>query len=186
MQDQINSENCYDTKLKLIRAPLLAFAKSRISNNEDAEDVTQNCLAILSQKRKEYDPNRSWSGWAFKICSFQIKAYFSKIKRNKIASILDEENMFPESLGYFDSRMPFQDLIQKEKKSISKQVMSILNKTEKEVFSLSLKGWSPKDIIYSLKITQSHYSVSKSRALKKAKALFANKSIKNYNNYSYT
>ena len=51
---------------------------------------------------------------------------------------------------------------------------------QKKVFSLSLKGWSPKDIIYALKITQSNYSVSKSRALKKAQALFANKSIKNY------
>ena len=56
----------------------------------------------------------------------------------------------------------------------------IAQNTEKEVFSLSLKGWSPKDIIYTLKITQSNYGAAKSRALKKAKALFANKSIKNY------
>lgn len=88
--------------------------------------------------------------------------------------------MSPESLGYFESKLPFQDLIQGEKRSIIKQIRSVLNNTEKEVFSLSLKGWSPKDIIYSLKITQSHYSVSKSRALKKAQALFVNKSIKNY------
>lgn len=88
--------------------------------------------------------------------------------------------MSAESLGYFCNKMPFQDLIQKEKKSVSKRILSILNKTEKEVFSLSLKGWSPKDIMYTLKITQSNYSVSKSRALKKAKALFTNKSIKNY------
>tara|TARA_R110002020_G_scaffold180152_1_gene374234 strand:+ start:19756 stop:20028 length:273 start_codon:yes stop_codon:yes gene_type:complete len=88
--------------------------------------------------------------------------------------------MSPESLGYFESKLPFQNLIQEEKKSVSKQILSILNKTEKEVFSLSLKGWSSKDIIYTLKITPSNYSVSKSRALKKAKALFANKSIKNY------
>lgn len=88
--------------------------------------------------------------------------------------------MSEESLGYFFSKMPFQDLIEEEKKEISNQIMSLLNKTEKDVFSLSLKGWSPTDIIYSLKITQGHYGASKSRAIKKAKAFFANKSIENY------
>jgi RNA polymerase sigma factor (sigma-70 family) len=179
-KDKINSEICYDTKLKLIRSPLLAFAKSKVSNNQDAEDIVQDCLLILSKKRNEYDSNKNWRSWAFRICHFQIKGYFSKTKRNKLLTILDSENMSPESLGYFESKLPFQNLIQEEKKSVSKQVLSILNKTEKEVLSLSLKGWSPKDIIYTLKITQSNYSVSKSRALKKAKALFANKSIKNY------
>jgi RNA polymerase sigma factor (sigma-70 family) len=180
MQDKINSENCYDTKLKLIRSPLLNFAKSKVSNKQDAEDIVQDCLLILSKKRNEYDPNKSWRSWAFKICHFQIKGYLSNSKRKRLLNILDQENMSAESLGYFCNKMPFQDLIQKEKKSVSKRILSILNKTEKEVFSLSLKGWSPKDIMYTLKITQSNYSVSKSRALKKAKALFTNKSIKNY------
>lgn len=180
MQDKINSENCYDTKLKLIRSPLLAFAKSKVLNKQDAEDIVQDCLLILSKKRNEYDPNKSWRSWAFRICHFQIKGYLSSSKRKKVLNILDEENMSLESLGYFESKLPFQGLIQKEKKSVIKQIRSVLNNTEKEVFSLSLKGWSPKDIIYALKITQSNYSVSKSRALKKAKALFVNKSIKNY------
>ena len=179
-KEKINSENCYDTKLKLIQRPLLAFARSRVSNKEDAEDISQKCLGILSGKRKEYDPNKSWYSWAFMICGFQIKAYFSKRKRNKVLNILDQEAMSPESLGYYCEKMPFQNLIEEERESVSIQIMAVLNKTEKKVFSLSLKGWSPKDIIYSLKITQSNYSVAKSRALKKAKALFANKSIKNY------
>jgi RNA polymerase sigma factor (sigma-70 family) len=182
MQDKekINSEICYDTKLKLIRSPLLAFAKSKILNKQDSEDIVQDCLLILSKKRNEYDPNKSWRSWAFRICHFQIKGYLSRSKRKKVLNILDEENMSPESLGYFESKLPFQDLIQEEKRSVLKQIKTLLNKTEKEVFSLSLKGWSPKDIMYTLKITQSNYSVSKSRALKKAQALFANKSIKNY------
>lgn len=180
MQDKINSENCYDTKLKLVRPPLLAFTRSKVSNKQDAEDIVQDCLLILSKKRNQYDPNKSWRSWAFRICHFQIKGYFSKTKRNKVFSILDNEKMSPESLGYFESKLPFQNLIQEEKKSVSEQILSVLNNTEKEVFSLSLKGWSPKDIIYTLKITQSNYGVAKSRALKKAKALFANKSIKNY------
>ncbi len=177
---EINSEKQFDKKLELVRSPLLAFAKSKVRNKQDAEDIVQDCLVILSEKRNEYDPNKNFNGWAFRICYFQIKGHFSKAKRKGLLNILDEEGMSPESFGHFESKLPFQGLIQKEKQSVSKQIISILNKTEKEVFSLSLKGWSPKDIMKTLSITQSHYGVSKSRALKKAKALFANKSIKNY------
>jgi DNA-directed RNA polymerase specialized sigma subunit len=128
----------------------------------------------------EFDPNKNFCSWALAISNFQIKAYFSKNKRSKVVSILDEENMSPESLGSFYSRMPFQDLIQEEKQKVTTEIMNKLNTIEKKVFSLSLKGFGAKDIIYSLKITPSNYSVSKSRALKKAKELFSNKSIKNY------
>lgn len=177
---EINQEKCYDTKLKLIRKPLLKFISARIFNKQDAEDVAQNCLSILCQKKNQYDPNKSWYSWAFTICNFQIKSYLSIKKRNRILSILDKEGISAESFGHLESKMPFEDLIQGEKESVSKQIMSALNGTEKQVFQLSLKGVSPKDIIDILKITQSNYGVSKSRALKKAKILFANKSIKNY------
>jgi RNA polymerase sigma factor (sigma-70 family) len=177
---KINATACYDTKLLLVRRLLVRYIKSRIFNKQDAEDLVQNVLIILSKKMNEFDANKSFCSWAFSICNFQIKAYFSKSKRNKIVSILDEENMSPESLGYFCNRMPFQDLIQEEKQKVTTEIMNKLNTMEKKVFSLSLKGFGSKDIIYSLKITPSNYSVSKSRALKKAKTLFADKSIKNY------
>ena len=92
-KEKINSENCYNTKLKLIQRPLLAFAKSRVSNKEDAEDIAQKCLSILSQKREDYDSNKNWCAWAFRICSFQIKAYFSKRKRNKVLNILNNSHI---------------------------------------------------------------------------------------------
>ena len=179
-QAKINAEDCYETKLLLVRRLLLNYIKPRVFNKEDAEDIVQNVLIILSKKMNEFDANKNFCSWALTICNFQIKAYFSKSKRNKVVSILDEGNMSPESLGYFCDRMPFQNLIQEEKQKVTTQIINNLNTMEKKVFSLSLKGFSAKDIIYSLKITPSNYSVSKSRALKKAKELFANKSIKNY------
>tara|TARA_R110002153_G_scaffold5754_8_gene26669 strand:+ start:175 stop:729 length:555 start_codon:yes stop_codon:yes gene_type:complete len=177
---KINAIACYDTKLLLVRRMLLNYANQRVFNKQDAEDIVQNVLVILSKKMNEFDANKNFCSWAFSICHFQIKAYFSKSKRNKVVSILDDENMSPDSLGFSYDRMPFQDLIQEEKQKVTVEIMNELNTTEKKVFSLSLKGFSSKDIIYSLKITPSNYSVAKSRALKKAKTLFANKSIKNY------
>ena len=177
---KINATACYDTKLLLVRCILLKYANQRVFNKQDAEDIVQNVLIILSKKMNEFDANKNFCSWAFSICNFQIKAYLSKGKRNKVVSILDKENMSPESLGFSYNRMPFQDLIQEEKQKVTTEIMNNLNTMEKKVFSLSLKGFSAKDIIYNLKITPSNYSVSKSRALKKAKELFANKSIKNY------
>ena len=177
---EIDAQDCYDKKLSMIRGLLFNYTKIRVYNKEDAEDIVQNVLVILHEKMNEFDANKNFCSWALTICNFQIKAYFSKSKRNKVVSILDEENMSPESLGYFCNRMPFQDLIQEEKQKLTTEIINNLNTMEKKVFSLSLKGFSAKDIIYSLKITPSNYSVSKSRALKKAKELFSNKSIKNY------
>jgi RNA polymerase sigma factor (sigma-70 family) len=178
----IDKEKCYNTKIKLIRPSLLAYCRSRVYDKHKAEDITQDVLLILSKKKNEYIPNKSFFAWAFQICHFQIKAFLTKSKRNKVFNFSDsaEENCSPDSLGHFCSKMPFQGLIQKEKQQITEEILSALGNLEKKVFSLSLKGWSKEDIMYSLKINGNQYSTTKSRALKKAKSLFKNKCITNY------
>jgi len=179
-KDRINSEKCYSNKLTLIRPKLLSYVRSKVHDSHQAEDIVQDVLLILSKKANEFKPNKSFYNWAFKICHFQIRAFLTKSKRNKVFNFEDPELMSPDSLGYFHSKMPFQNLIQDEKVSIKKQIMSVLSKLEKQVFSLSMDGWSSTDIIYNLKINKNIYHTTKSRALKKAKALCANKHITNY------
>lgn len=178
----IDKEKCYNTKIKLIRPSLLAYCRSRVYDKHKAEDITQDVLLILSKKKNEYIPNKSFFAWAFQICHFQIKAFLTKSKRNKVFNFSDsaEENCSPDSLGHFYSKMPFQELVQEEKQQITQEILSVLCNLEKKVFSLSLKGWSKEDIMYSLKINGNQYSTTKSRALKKAKSLFKNKCITNY------
>ena len=179
-KELINKTKNFDSKIELIRPPLLRYTRSRIKSSHHAEDIVQDVLLILAQKKNEFDPNKSFYNWAFQICYFQIRAFLTKSKRNKVFCEEDPESMACDSLGYFHSKMPFQDLIQEEKKSIKKQIMSILCAKEKKVFSLSLDGWGADDIIYHLKISKNIYHTTKSRALKKAKALCANKHITNY------
>jgi len=176
----INKIKNFDSKIELIRPALLRYARSRIKSSHQAEDIVQDVLLILAQKKNELDPNKSFYNWAFQICYFQIRAFLTKSKRNKVFCEEDPESMASDSLGYFYSKMPFQDLIQKEKKSIKKEIMSTLCSKEKKVFSLSLDGWGADDIIYHLKINKNIYHTTKSRALKKAKQLFKNQSINNY------
>ena len=81
-KEKINSTICYDEKIQLIRPCLLNYCKSKIFNHQDAEDLVQNCLVILHEKKNEYDSNKSWYNWAFTICEFQIKGYLSVLKEN--------------------------------------------------------------------------------------------------------
>jgi len=180
LKEEIDKEACYNTKINKLRPTLLKFCNSRIYSSVDAEDVTQNTVLILVQKQKEYDLNKSFFSWAMNICRFQIMAYLTKTKRNKEYTEHEEGSCSPDSLGLFFERMPFQDLIQNEKRKVFDQIKSLLNDRERSIFELSLKGWGAKDIIYSLKISRSAYSASKSRALKKAKEFFGNKSIQDY------
>ena len=175
----IDKEKSYSKKIKLIRPILLAYCSSRVLDKSKAEDITQDVLFILFKKRNQYDLNKSFFSWALQICNFQIKAFLTKTKRNKVFNV-ENPTMSSDSLGFYYSKMPFQDLIQKEKEEITKKILFILPNLEKKLFSLSLKGWSKKDIMYSLKMNDNVYSTTKSRALKKAKQLFKDKSITNY------
>lgn len=176
----IDSQKCYIRQLELIRPILMAYSKSRILDKHKAEDVVQDVLVILSNKRKEYNKDKSFYSWALRICNFQIKAFFTKSKRNKVLLFENPESMAPDSLGYFYHKMPFQNLIQEDKKSIKEEIMAVLGKRERQVFSLSLDGWGSVDIMYNLKINRNVYNTTKSRALKKAKILFSSKCIQNY------
>ena len=115
-----------------------------------------------------------------KICGFQIRAYLTQRKRNREDLGHDENYCSPESLGYFFEDMPFQNLIQEEKKKVFDQIKCLLTKREKDIIELSLRGLSVKEIMESLDISRNSYGSYKSRAVKKAKAFFANKSIQDY------
>ena len=177
VRKKINVQKSYEIKLKLIKPRLTSFCYSRISNRSDADDVLQNCLLILFQKQSEYNPNKDFYAWAFRICSFQIKAYLSSLKRAKKNQ---ENHLEHDSLGYAISTMPFQDLIEKEKREVFKEIRSLLSITEKNIIDLSLKGFSQNQIMKKLKISCNNYRTQKSRLIAKAKKYFKNKPIEDY------
>ena len=90
-KDRINSEKCYSNKLKLIRPKLLSYARSKVHDSHQAEDIVQDVLFILSEKSNEFEPNKSVYSWAFKICNFQIRAFLTKSKRNKVLKYMTTE-----------------------------------------------------------------------------------------------
>ena len=74
----------YSQKLTSIQKSLYAFILSLLPNRTEAEDVLQETNLILCQKAHEYDPERHFQGWSFKIARFQVMKHLTKRKRSKI------------------------------------------------------------------------------------------------------
>ena len=75
----------YSRKLTAIQRPLYAYILSLLPNRSDAEDILQETNLILCRKADEYDPNKHFQGWAFRIARYQIMAHMTKAKRSKIS-----------------------------------------------------------------------------------------------------
>jgi RNA polymerase sigma factor (sigma-70 family) len=178
-KEKINSEKSYSKKLELLRPALLNYTNKRVFNKQDAEDIVQNTLLILINKKDIFDPKKSFLSWGLNICQFQIKSYLTKRKRCLI-DFFDDRNAPIECLGSFCCSTPARKLINKEKLSVFMQIKHLLTIKEKSIFELALSGHTPKEIKIKLKMTHGHYAISRHRGLAKAKKYFSNKSIIEY------
>ena len=176
-KEKINSEKCYKSKLKLLRKPLLKYTCCRVYNKDDAEDIVQDVLVILHSKINEIDSNKNFNNWAFSICKFQIMGYLTRRARSKIVFTENYEEL---NFALLNETSPAVKLLSKEKTSVISRSSSLLNNTEKKVFLLCLQGLKPTEVMDELKISRSNFSVTKSRALKKMKAHYSNKSLQNH------
>lgn len=158
----------------MVHRPLLCKAKSKIFNVQDAEDVAQNTLNIIINKKSEYNDGGNFYGWAFSILHWQIMAYFSGRKRNREHENYSEDS-FAHSLHHIENKMPFDSILKRE---LHEEQMNILHQIknklmpprEKEFFEYQLKGWSKSDIVYAMKLTKdSQFYTYKRRVVQRLK-----------------
>lgn len=172
MNDFINSIN-------ELRPKLVAYCKSRITNKHAAEDIAQDTIFILVKKQNEYDPNKSFSGWAFAICKFQIKAYLTRKSRSPELIEWEfrgsYENLYSKENLCQDHEHPRYLLLNKEKKAekLNKinRVYSIIGEKPRKFLKLYLEGKSRSFIMEKLNMSQVSYYSTKLRLIKKAKSV---------------
>ena len=183
-KDKIDKEESYDFKLKLICSPLLRYAKSRIFNQSDASDVAQEAILILSSKRESFDPEKSFYGWAFRICHFQVLKYLSNRKRNKEVGVDVSEDSLLASLNIFDSKCPLDYALSRElindRNRILYRHLNQLNPKQKAIFTYSLEGKSNKEIMEIMGITTSEFHSNRRRGIKKIKTLIGRSRRKDF------
>tara|TARA_A100001015_G_C14877439_1_gene666969 strand:- start:120 stop:665 length:546 start_codon:yes stop_codon:yes gene_type:complete len=178
-KDLVDSEIDYFKKISLIRKPILNFCNSRIFNRSDAADVAQNVFAILSQKKLSYDKNKSFYGWAFSICRFQIMAFLTKNKRSK-------ENASYDSICYSfflsDELCPLNQVLKselkKERDLFMQDKIRFLPDRQKCFMLHSLEGKSKNEIMRLMDISSNNYHAIKLRSIRSLKLIFENESNK--------
>ena len=175
----IDEEEDYLQKISLIKTPIVRYCKSRIFNQSDAADVAQNVFAILSQKKLSYDKSKSFYGWAFSICRFQIMAFLTKNKRSK-------ENVSYDSICYSfllsDELCPLNQVLKlelkKERDLFMQNKIRFLPDRQKHFMLHSLEGKSKNQIMSLMNISSNNYHAIKLRSIRSLKLIFENESNK--------
>lgn len=66
------------------QSTLYAYICSLLGTSHGAADVLQEANLVLWEKAGEYDPDRSFLPWAYRIAYFQVMAYRKKRSREKL------------------------------------------------------------------------------------------------------
>lgn len=169
-RESVDGIACYSKKTTLISKALLNYAKSKIYNLNDAEDVVQNTLLILFKKQNSFDPNKSFYNWAFAICGFQIKRYLTNCKRNREDSCdyIDETNY--EERDSPLKKILFKEVLFNELNNI-KLLKSKLPPRESQVFSHIIDGFSRLESRKILGMKESNFNIAYYRAIKSSKKI---------------
>lgn len=166
----IDSAHNYEEKLRLIKTPLLNFASSRIYDFNSAEDVVQDVLLILCQKKNEFDINKSFYSWAFKICRFQIKKYLTLKKRNREDSYANVSDFMSDL-----EHCPVYLINDKEEKSELKKTIDFLKTKlppqQKKIFKYITDGMSRKAARAAMDLKISNFNLTYCRTIQGCKKI---------------
>lgn len=174
IREKIDSIDNYQQQLRLIERPLLEFTFSRVFDKSSAEDIVHDVLLILCAKANQFDSNKSFHGWAFKICNFQIKKYLTKQKRNR-----EDPHEFIWDLTRDSCEPDPAELIrEKEDKSeLNKIIDFLLNNLppqQKQVMECIMNGMSRKDARVFMNLKERHFNLAYYRTVKSCKKILEN------------
>ena len=80
----------YRRMLALAAGMLRGFFARRLFNQSDAEDLVQECLIALHEKRDSYNPKRPVAPWMFAIARYKLVDHFRRAGRRP-TSELDQD-----------------------------------------------------------------------------------------------
>ena len=77
MSDTVSVE--FSQQLTQIQRKLYSYILSLVPNRTEAQDILQESNFVLCRKAEEYDKDRNFQAWAFRIARYQVMAFFPKI-----------------------------------------------------------------------------------------------------------
>lgn len=89
---QSGDRQAYRTLLESVRAPLLAYFTRRLTRDQaGAEDLVQETLMAVHDKRATYDAARPFSGWLYGIARYKLIDHYRRHSRRVTVELKDDD-----------------------------------------------------------------------------------------------
>ena len=79
-----DQDSLFVSELTLAQAKMRNYLAKLLANSPSTDDVLQECNKVLWVKRSDWDPQTIFLKWAYRVCFFQVKAYFRNQSREKL------------------------------------------------------------------------------------------------------
>ena len=79
-----DTESLFVAELTKAQVKMRIYLAKLLANSPSTDDVLQECNKVLWVKREHWDPETIFLKWAYRVCFFQVKAYFRNQSREKL------------------------------------------------------------------------------------------------------
>ena len=79
-----DTESLFVSELTKAQVKMRVYLAKLLANSPSTDDVLQECNKVLWVKRNDWDPETIFLKWAYRVCFFQVKAYFRNQSREKL------------------------------------------------------------------------------------------------------
>ena len=81
---ETDQDSLFVTELTRAQAKMRIYLAKLLANSPSTDDVLQECNKVLWVKRSDWKPGTIFLKWAYRVCFFQVKAYFRNQSREKL------------------------------------------------------------------------------------------------------
>lgn len=132
------------------------FVLQRIKNREDAEDVVQNALTIISDQFERTKITTSFAAWAYSVLKVQIMSYYKSRQLPKNLNVAITQD-------YSDSCSESDPVLKNQLVECLKKIHTV-NKSHVRILNLHFQGYSTQEICKRLRLSASNLYTSLCRA----------------------
>ena len=81
---ETDQDSLFVSELTRAQAKKRIYLAKLLANSPSTDDVLQECNKVLWVKRSDWKPGTIFLKWAYRVCFFQVKAYFRNQSREKL------------------------------------------------------------------------------------------------------
>ena len=81
---ETDQDSLFVSELTRAQAKMRIYLAKLLANSPSTDDVLQECNKVLWVKRSDWKPGTIFLKWAYRVCFFQVKAYFRNQSREKL------------------------------------------------------------------------------------------------------